>query len=175
MQTNIYDICMLPWGPPTYNVMYQNQEICLKDLKRYLKLSKDDVIWEGNYWMKKSSPTWVGLSPIEHMCQGGGFSHFVASFVYIYIYLSLSLSLFSHCISLFSECENLDTDAPLRIGDGLFVDTGSGWLVISKLLTFSLFEATQTEDDKELSNEAGPKRCETRCMKISSTYMSILL
>ena len=61
--------------------------------------------------------------------------------------------------------------------------------MISKLLAFSPFEATETEDDKEvssppvtsmdgksaLSNEAGPKRCETRCMKISGTYMSILL
>ena len=53
----------------------------------------------------------------------------------------------------------------------------------SKLLAFSLFEATETEDapvtsmdgKSALSNEAGPKRCETRCMKISGTYMSILL
>lgn len=29
--------------PPIYNGMYQNQEICRKDLKRYQKLSKDDV------------------------------------------------------------------------------------------------------------------------------------
>ena len=53
----------------------------------------------------------------------------------------------------------------------------------SKLLAFSLFEATETEDapvtsmdgKSPVSNEAGPKRCETRCMKISGTYMSILL
>ena len=46
--------------------------------------------------------------------------------------------------------------------------------MISKLLAFSLFEATETEDSpvtsmdgkSALSNEAGPKRCETRCMKI---------
>ena len=57
---------------------------------------------------------------------------------------------------------------------------------MSKLLAFSPFEATDTEDGKELSNptvtggtsmddkspvsnEAGPKRCETLCMKIGST------
>ena len=53
----------------------------------------------------------------------------------------------------------------------------------SKLLAFSLFEAAETEDapvtsmdgKSPVSNEAGPKRCETRCMKISGTYMSILL
>ena len=29
--------------------------------------------------------------------------------IYIVLSLSLSLPLFSHCISLFSECDNLDT------------------------------------------------------------------
>ena len=63
---------------------------------------------------------------------------------------------------------------------------------MSKLLAFSPFEATDTEDGKELSsptvtsgtsmddkspvsNEAGPKRCETRCMKIGGTCRSIML
>ena len=62
----------------------------------------------------------------------------------------------------------------------------------SKVLAFSPYQATETEDGKELSsptvstvtsmddkspvsNEAGPKRCETRCMKIGSTYRSIML
>lgn len=88
--------------PLTYNGMYQNQEICRKDLKRYLKLSKDDLSNLGRKLLDEQScsQTWVGLSLIKHTCQGG-FCHFVVFFLSLPP-LSLSLLSFSHCISLFS-------------------------------------------------------------------------